>query len=79
MATDLGPFEVGQIWVLHKEGYSHRQIRDRVTRGRDGSGLSLSAVADTVRRLLAEPSWAGLGWAGLPTYQGIGKRAQPRF
>ena len=59
MATDLGPFEVGQIWALHKEGYSHRQITDRVTRGRAGPGPSLTAVADTVRRLLADPTWTG--------------------
>ena len=59
MATDLGPFEVGQIWVLHKEGYSHRQITDHDTRGRAGLGPSLTAVAETVRRLLADPTWIG--------------------
>ena len=59
MATDLGPFEVGQIWALHKEGFSHRQITDRVTRGRDGLGPSLTAVADAVHRLLADPTWTG--------------------
>ena len=64
MATDLGPFEVGQIWALHKEGYSHRQITDRVTRGRDGLGPSLTAVADAVRRLLADPTWTGGRAAG---------------
>ena len=64
MATDLGPFEVGQIWALHKEGLSHRQIKDRVTRGRDGPRPSLTAVADTVRRLLADPMWTGGRAAG---------------
>ena len=59
MATDLGPCEVGQLWALHKERYSHRQITDRVTRGRDGPGPSLTAVADTVRHLLADPSSIG--------------------
>ena len=34
MAVHLGPFEVGQIWALHREGFSHRQIADKVTRGR---------------------------------------------
>ena len=57
MATDLGLFEVGQIWALHKDGYSHRQITDRVTRGRNGPGPSLTTVADTVCRLLADPIW----------------------
>ena len=31
---DLGRFEVGQIWALHKEGFSHRQIAERATHGR---------------------------------------------
>ena len=70
MATDLGPFEVGQIWALHKDGYSHRQITDRVTRGRNGPGPSLTTVADTVRRLLADPTWTG-GRA-----QGSGRKRQ---
>ena len=26
MAVHLGPFEVGQIWVLHRQGLSHRQM-----------------------------------------------------
>ena len=70
MATDLGPFEVGQIWALHKGGYSHRQVTDRVTRGRNGPGPSLTTVADTVRRLLADPTWIG-GRA-----QGSGRKRQ---
>ena len=59
MASDLGPFEVGQIIALHREGYSHRQIADRVTRGRDQPGPKLSAVGEAVRRLDADPSWTG--------------------
>ena len=51
MAADLGPFEVGQILALHREGYSHRQIAERVTRGRDHAGPSPSAVGETVCRL----------------------------
>ena len=35
------------------------KITDHATRGRDGSGPSLSTVADTVRRLLADPIWIG--------------------
>ena len=46
MAVDLGPFEVGQILALHHEGYSHRQIAERVTRGRDQPGPSLTAVSN---------------------------------
>ena len=49
MAVDLGPFEVGQIWALHREGYSHRQIADKVTRGRDQLGPSPSTVGEVVR------------------------------
>ena len=59
MAVDLGPFEVGQILALHREGYSHRQIAERVTRGRDQPGPSLTAVGDAVRRLDADPTWLG--------------------
>ena len=46
VAVDLGVFEVGQILALHREGYSHRQIAERVTRGRDQAGPSLTAVGD---------------------------------
>ena len=59
MASDLGPFEVGQILALHREGYSHRQIADRVTRGRDQPGPKLFAVGEAVRRLGADPTWTG--------------------
>ena len=59
MGTDLGPFEVGQILALHREGFSHRQIADRVTRGRDQPGPKLTAVGEAVRRLDADPTWTG--------------------
>ena len=59
MASDLGPFEVGQILALHREGYSHRQIAERVTRGRTKPGPSLCAIGATVRHLDADPSWTG--------------------
>ena len=44
MATRLGPFEVGQILALRREGYSHWQIAEKVTRG-----PSLAAVSIAVR------------------------------
>ena len=33
--VDLGRFEIGQIWALHKEGSSHRQIAERATQAHD--------------------------------------------
>ena len=59
MASDLGPFEVGQILALHREGYSHRQIAERVTRGRSSPGPSLCAIGVAVRHLDVDPSWTG--------------------
>ena len=59
MSSDLGPFEVGQIWALHREGYSHREIAKRVTRGRDKPGPSLCAIGDAARRLGSDPTWTG--------------------
>ena len=53
----MGPFEVGQILALRREGNSHRQIAERVTRGRDLAGPSLTAVGDAVCRLDADPTW----------------------
>ena len=31
MTSKLGPFEVGQVLALHREGFSHRDIAERVT------------------------------------------------
>ena len=59
MSSDLGPFEVGQIWALHREGFSHREIAERVTRGRDSPGPSLCTIGDAVRRLDSDPTWTG--------------------
>ena len=44
MAVDLVPFEVGQIWTLHREGYSYRQIADKVTCGCDQLGPDVVEV-----------------------------------
>ena len=30
MLSRLGPFEVGQVFALHHEGYSHREIAAKV-------------------------------------------------
>ena len=38
----LGPFEVGKIFALAREDYSHHGIRDRVLK-EDGSRLPLAA------------------------------------
>ena len=62
--VDLGRFEIGQIWALHKEGFSHRQIAERVTHGRTQELVSLSAVGAAVRRLDCDPSWMGDRAAG---------------
>ena len=59
MASKLGPFEVGQVWALHREGFSHRDIAERVTRGRDGEGPTVGAICQVVQRLDAEPTWTG--------------------
>ena len=59
MTARLGPFEVGQILALHREGYSHRQIAEKVTRGRDQPGPSLAAVSVAVRRLDSNTTWLG--------------------
>ena len=55
----LGPFEVGQIVALLREGYtSHRVIRGKVRKA-DGDMPSLGCVGDAIRRLGKEKSWTG--------------------
>ena len=59
MPAKLGPFEAGQILALPREGYSHRQMAERVTHGRGGVTVSLASIGEAVRRLLSDPGWAG--------------------
>ena len=51
MAPRLTPFEVGQIFALCREGFSHRDIAARVTRGRGPDTVSFGSVGEAVRRL----------------------------
>ena len=59
MAPRLTPFEVGQIFALCREGFSHRDIAARVTRGRGPDTVSFGSVGEAVRRLESDPSWMG--------------------
>ena len=54
----LGPWEAGQIFALMREGFSHREIKDRVVK-EDGSPVSLASVGDTVRKLKKNKTWTG--------------------
>ena len=59
MPSRLGPFEVGQVFALHREGYSHREIAARVMHGRGCEAVSLASVGAVVRRLKADACWLG--------------------
>lgn len=58
--AQLGPWEVGQILALKKEGFSQRQIAERVTKATEGKeNPSFGSVGAAMRRLDAEPDWTG--------------------
>ena len=59
MAPALGPSEVGQILALRREGRTHPQTADRVTRGRVDAGPKIFAIGAAIRRLDADPMWTG--------------------
>ena len=59
--SDLSPFEVGQITALHSEGYSLREIAERI---RAPDGIAFSAVARCIKRRQKDPTWTGGRRAG---------------
>ena len=55
----LGPFEVGQILTLSREGLSQRKIADKVEKADGSFGIGFGTVCRVLQKRKRKPSWTG--------------------